>query len=367
MSAFNAATRPRTETGETVTASISTACWPSSTPSSWRSTRFWNFAMPMFQTSPPRKPRDRTISIRRMKFPSDPSGRRVRSIRRLFFFSWLPSPDPSSPAVPARQRQAHQTIPRPTQGPCVSAVAFPAPAAGSGRPPRNQAPRPPPLVPRRAGKPAASPAPHPRRYTACATAALSFPAGVASPHPRKHPSCPAPYTPRPAAPRRPPLRGTRIPASAPAPPQAQTGAPSLWEAASHPHLLKRRHIVGLDHGQVHRAILAPLGQPQRLTGDAFLEQIPHRPPVAGVLRMVNLHHDLRSFTHRVHRHLAFRSNTDVLQNLHQLGRRVIGEVDLLLEARSQSGIGIDEPLHLRAVTGCDHDKPTAPVLHQLEQ
>src|ERR1017187_896701 len=290
MSAFNAATRPRTETGKTVTASISTACWPSSTPSSWRSTRFSNFAMSMFQTGPPQKLRDRTISIRRMKFPADPSRRRVRSIRRLFFFSWLPSPGPSSPAVPARERQTNQAILRPTQWPCVSAVIFPAPAAGSDHPLRNQARRPPPLVPRRAGKPAASPARHPRRYTACATAALSFPAGVSSPHPRKHPSCPAPYTPRPAAPRQPPLHGNRIAPSAPAPPQAQTGAPSLSAAASHPHLLKRRHIVSLDHGQIHSAILFPLRQPQRLTGEAFLEQIPHRPPVAGILRVVHLHH-----------------------------------------------------------------------------
>src|ERR1019366_5092341 len=87
MSAFNAATRPRTETGETVTASISTACWPFSTPSSWRSTRFWNFAMPMFQTSPPRKPRDLIISIRRMKFPADPGGGGSSRSAALFLFA----------------------------------------------------------------------------------------------------------------------------------------------------------------------------------------------------------------------------------------------------------------------------------------
>src|ERR1035437_2600167 len=347
MSAFNAATRPRTETGETVTASISTACWPSSTPSSWRSTRFWNFAMPMLQTSPPRTPRERTISIRRMKFPSDPSGRRVISIRRPFSFRvWLLS----VPASPWRRYPAPLLSIRALRAGDGACQAL---AAGSGRPPRNQAPRPPPRVPRRAGKPAASPARHPRRCRACATAALSFPANGSSPHPRKHPLCPAPYTPRPAAPRQPPLHGNRIAPSASAPPQAQTGAPSLSAAASHPHLLKRRHIVGLDHGQVYRAILAPLAQPQRLTGNAFLEQIPHRPPVAGVLRVVNLHHDRRSFTHRVHRHLTSRRIADVHQNFHHLLRHVIGEVDERLEPRCQARIGIDESRHFRAIAGGD--------------
>jgi hypothetical protein len=50
-------------------------------------TRFWNFAMPMFQTSPPRKPRDPIISIRRMKFPSDPGG--GGSARSAAFFLHL--------------------------------------------------------------------------------------------------------------------------------------------------------------------------------------------------------------------------------------------------------------------------------------
>ena len=51
----------------------------------------------------------------------------------------------------------------------------------------------------------------------------------------------------------------------------------------------------------------------------------------------------------------------------KLLRRVVGELHVVVEARGESGIGVDEPLHFLRVARHDHHETVAVVLHALEE
>ena len=56
-----------------------------------------------------------------------------------------------------------------------------------------------------------------------------------------------------------------------------------------------------------------------------------------------------------------------LRDLHQLLRRVVGEVDVVRDPRGHAGIGREELVHAVLVAGEDHDQPVAVVLHHLQE
>ena len=51
----------------------------------------------------------------------------------------------------------------------------------------------------------------------------------------------------------------------------------------------------------------------------------------------------------------------------QLAVVIVGEVDVMGDARAEAGVGLEEPVHLVGVAGEDDDEVVAVVLHHLQQ
>ena len=59
--------------------------------------------------------------------------------------------------------------------------------------------------------------------------------------------------------------------------------------------------------------------------------------------------------------------THILEDLHQLARFVIREMDVLVETGPKTGVGFDEFHHFLGVSGNDDDEVVTVILHTFQQ
>ena len=119
-------------------------------------------------------------------------------------------------------------------------------------------------------------------------------------------------------------------------------------------------------GGAERIEIALVGESKRLRVQRLLEQCSREARVAEAFATTNAVEDPAQLLLGVRREPVLVARRDVARDREQLVRRVVGEDDLAREARTQTGIRVEEPVHESRVAGDDHDEAVAVVLHPLE-
>ena len=112
--------------------------------------------------------------------------------------------------------------------------------------------------------------------------------------------------------------------------------------------------------------LADGGQAVGLAADGLLEEVAHEAGVAeSAIARLGLDHDAQRLASGLVEVVA-QVAAHPFEDLDELVGGVVGEVDEPREAALQSGVGVDERLHLRRVAGGDQGEVVAVVLHVLD-